>query len=132
MTNSLFSSGSGEGDIMNVAIRIVTPMRREFGRSVDLHHFLHDFAYAKEVLDQAKTSQDERLRGYAATLESRLLGPRYSAPMREGMMPASAASAAPAAAPNAKQAAAEESSSAPLTEAEMRAKMMSKYKSGLR
>lgn len=127
--SSLFTSSPGDGDIMNVAIRIVTPMRREFGRSVDLHHFLHDFDYAKEVLEQAKSSQDERLRGYALTLESRLLGPRYSSPMTPRSATAPVQPAAPSAAKSENK---DQSGAAALTEEEMRARMMSKYKSGLR
>ena len=65
------ASGHGTGELMNLAVRMVIPLRREFGRSLDVSHFLHDAGYARQILDLAKSSQDPRLRGYAAALESR-------------------------------------------------------------
>ena len=66
----------GAGDEMNVAVRMVTPLRREFGRMLDVSHFIHDDAYARGIIDLAKSSCDARLRGYAAFLElHRGLGP---------------------------------------------------------
>jgi hypothetical protein len=115
--------------MMNCVVRMVTPMRREFGRTLDVPHFLHDFAYAREIIEQARSSQNAQLREYADTLDAKLFGPRHGLTRTTKVpaapaagMPGAAAAAAPAAAtPNA----------AP-TEAELRARMMSKYKSGLR
>jgi len=118
-----------DSDMMNCVVRMVTPMRREFGRTLDVPHFLHDFAYAREIIEQARSSQNAQLREYADTLDAKLFGPRHGLTRTTKVpaapaagMPGAAAAAAPAAAtPNA----------AP-TEAELRARMMSKYKSGLR
>ena len=65
-------SGFGDGDLMNVAVRMVVPLRREFGRMLDVTHFLYDTAYAKGIVDLARSSRDARLRGYAMFLEGRL------------------------------------------------------------
>jgi hypothetical protein len=72
------SGGSNDSQIMNYLLRMVVPMRREFGRALDVGHFMHDFAYAQEVLDQASTSQDERLRQYANYVRYKMFGPRES------------------------------------------------------
>ncbi len=63
------ASGFGAGDEMNVAVRMVIPLRREFGRMLDVSHFLHDAHYARGIIDLARSSRDARLRGYAAFLE---------------------------------------------------------------
>jgi hypothetical protein len=70
--------GLNDSDPMNAVIRMVIPMRREFGRALDVTHFLHDFAYAQSVLDQAKQSVNPRLSQHAAYLESKMFGPRNS------------------------------------------------------
>lgn len=61
-----------DGQIINYLVRMVVPMRREFGRNLDVEHFLHDGAYAREVLQHARSSRDQRLRDYAAHLEKAL------------------------------------------------------------
>ncbi len=58
--------------LMDFAVRMVTPMRREFGRSMDVTHFLYDAAYAKEIIALALTSRDARLRGYATFLDLKM------------------------------------------------------------
>ena len=58
------------GDEMKVAVRMVTPLRREFGRTLDVSLFLHNPVYAQQMIDLAKSSRDMRLRGYAAFLDS--------------------------------------------------------------
>ena len=68
-----------DGDLMNNAIRMVIPMRREFARLLDVTHFLHDSSYAREIITQAKASKDTRLRGYAAYMELVMFGPSQSA-----------------------------------------------------
>lgn len=109
---------------MSYAIRMIIPMKREFGVVLDVQHFLHDFAYAKEVLDVALRSQDTRLRDNASYLETKLFGPRNS-----GGKPI-AKTAPDAATPTAAKPAEEDSIQ--LTEDQMRARVMSKYKTGLR
>lgn len=134
-TDSTLPSGQfPDSDLMNYAVRMVVPMRREFGRALDVSHFLHDFAYAKEVLDQAKASQNERLREYAAHLEANMFGPRNAHVSSRKAVTPSAAPPAPPAAHVPPLAGENGKSSGPtdLSEAELRAKMMAKYRSGLR
>ena len=63
-------------ELMNYLVRMVVPMRREFGRSLDVRHFLHDLEYARDVIQQALTSQDARLLQYAKYVDEHHLGPR--------------------------------------------------------
>jgi hypothetical protein len=66
---------------IELAIKLVVPMRREFGRSVRVEHMLSDPNYAQAVLALAATSQNERLREQAQYLQGLLGGPRsVSAP----------------------------------------------------
>ena len=58
------------------AIKLVVPMRREFGRSVRVENMLSDPAYAQAVLDLALTSDNERLREQALYVQRMLPGPR--------------------------------------------------------
>jgi hypothetical protein len=117
------STSFGDSDMLNYAVRMVVPFRREFGRSLDVSHFLHDFAYAKEIIDQAKSSQDGRLREYAGYFETKLLGPRDdSAAISTSLPVAGKPSATPVAMSKAPE----------LSEVELRARMLSKYRAGLR
>jgi hypothetical protein len=114
---------------MDYVVRMVIPMKREFGRALDVPQFLNNRPYAIEVIEQALQSKDERLREYAAYLEGKLFGPRNSSSAGVRTPDAGAAPAAtPApASPQAAPAQASESS-----HAELRARMLAKYKSGLR
>src|SRR6478672_11781295 len=119
----------GDSDLMNYAVRMVIPLRREFGTNLDVPHFLHDFTYAREIIEQARSSQDARLREYADMLDTKLFGPRNGPDSRA--RPAAAAKvSAPVPAPTAAPAPAPAEQA--LTEAEMLARRMSKYRSGLR
>lgn len=113
--------------LMNYALRMVIPIKREFGRSLDVQHFLHDLAYAKEVLDEARQSQNPKLREYAEYLNSHLLGPRNaSAPapaVSQRLAAGNASAPAPAAQVKAAQTAEDD---------EARRLMLAKYRSGLR
>lgn len=114
-----------DGQLMNYLVRMVVPMRREFGRQLDVRQFLHDVAYAGVVIDEALRSQDPRLVDYARYVQQRMHGPRIAdtpAP------PPLAASSAPAAAPPADPPAAAGEPSAE----DLRAKVMRKYTGGLR
>jgi hypothetical protein len=51
--------------IINYLIRMVVPMRREFQRHLDVDRFLHEPAYARQILDEALTTQDPRLKEFA-------------------------------------------------------------------
>jgi hypothetical protein len=107
-----------DGQIINYLVRMVVPMRREFGRNLDVEHFLHDGAYAREVLQHARSSRDQRLRDYAAHVE-KALG-------HEGDATVPADLHTHAAAPPAGAAEADTQDEA------LRASMLKKYVSGLR
>ena len=65
---------------LNYLVRMVIPMRREFGRNLDVSHFMHDTSYAREVLDRARQSVDPRLRDYAACVEKGMRSVRTEPP----------------------------------------------------
>jgi hypothetical protein len=123
---------SGDSDILNHVMRMVIPMRREHNRSLEVRQFMHDVAYAKEIIDQALASKDVRLQEYGAYLSNKMFGPRNNA-LPQSLPSSQSTAASPAAAPAVTPAAslaptpAEEES-----EAAMRARMMAKYKTGLR
>ena len=112
-----------DSDLMTYAVRMVIPMKREFGRSLNVHQFLHDLPYATEVIQEALESKDERLRGYAAYAQTKIFGPRGSDPLPPSAF--GAAEALPAAAP------APAASETEISE-DLRAKAIARYKSGLR
>ncbi len=107
-----------DSETMGRAIRMVIPMKREFGVALDVPHFLHDFTYAKEVLDVACTSQDSRLLEHANYMQTKMFGPRNSSANLQATVQATVP---PAVAEKPEQ-----------TEADMRAALMRKYKTGLR
>ena len=120
-----------DNEILNYLVRMVVPMRREFGRKLDIGQFMHDFQYATEVLEQARASADPRLREYALYVEKRVHGARIAdstpaaptpapAPATKSDVPAAASTPAPS--PAADKA----------TEEELRARVLKKYTSGLR
>ena len=108
--------------LMNYALRMVIPIKREFGRSLDVQHFLHDLAYAKEVLDEARQSQNPKLREYAEYLNSHLLGPRNASAPAPGVSQRLAAGTTSAKASDVPGKAAQAA----------RRLMLAKYRSGLR
>jgi hypothetical protein len=138
-------SANPDPAMLNYVIRMVVPMKREFGESLDVQQFMRDPSYSKKILAQARTSQDQRLRDYADYVSRHLLG------ARDTSSSAAAAQAAKAAAPVAAKslhspgpdaaAAAPSPRSAPAappavggepTAEELRARMLRKYTSGLR
>ena len=139
-------STSPDAVVLNVVIRMIVPMRREFGRSLDVQQFMRDQNYAHDVLELALASRDERLRDYAQQVQLHLFGPRAAtSPARDTVpgalmdLPAAPAAAAAAAAPvtavvapAAASAAASPAPAADPTEAELRARMLRRYTSGLR
>ena len=56
---------SHNAQVLDALVRMVVPMRREFGYALDVQAFMHDAAYAHQVLGRALTSQVDRLRQYA-------------------------------------------------------------------
>jgi hypothetical protein len=116
----------GDSGIMNYALRMVIPMKREFGRSIDVQHFLHDFAYAKEVLNEARQSQNPKLREYAEYLDSRMMGPRNAPP------PAPAAPQASSSEDVLSSSTSSDQQAALSDEEEARQLVLAKYRAGLR
>jgi hypothetical protein len=129
-----------DSQIMNYLVRMVVPMRREFGRNLNVGQFLHDFSYAREVLEQALGSSDPRLLEYARYVEKRLHGARIADTPALSAKPAAtvaAAASAPVAAQKPPAPAAAPAASAPDPAAgpsaeELRARVLKKYTSGLR
>ena len=119
------SPPSPDSMVLNVVIRMIVPMRREFGRSLDVQQFMRDQGYAQTVLDEALGSRDERLRDYAQQVQRHLFGPRAAT------SPAAPAGPAPTPAPAA-AVAATPAPAVDATEAELRAKMLRRYTTGLR
>ena len=117
-------------ELMNYLVRMVVPMRREFGRQLDVRHFLHDLEYAREVIQQALTSQDARLLQYAKYVEEHHLGPRNAS--NSGPAPAKAGKATERQAAPAPAETVEVPLSANPTAEEMRERVLRKYTSGLR
>jgi hypothetical protein len=115
-------------ELMNYLVRMVVPMRREFGRQLDVRHFLHDLEYAREVIQQALSSQDPRLLQYAKYVEQHHLGPRNAS---NGAPSPRAEKAAAAAAPAPAEMVEIPLSANPSAE-EMRERVLRKYTSGLR
>ncbi len=112
-----------ESQVLNCVVRMVVPMRREFGRTLDVQRFLREPDYAQAVIDQALASRDLRLRDYALYVQRHLGGPReVDAPPVPGA--AATAAAADAAAPPAP--------GGEPSEAELRERVLRKYTGGLR
>jgi hypothetical protein len=130
--------------MLNYVIRMVVPMKREFGASLDVQQFMRDASYSKRILEQAHTSQDQRLRDYADYVSRHLHGARDNSTANAATAPskpalpaakllhsptAEAAAAAPA--PRSAPAAPPAVGGEPTAE-ELRARMLKKYTSGLR
>jgi hypothetical protein len=84
---------SQNAQVLDAVVRMVVPMRREFGCSLDVQAFMRDAVYAHQVLGQALGSQVERLRQYAEVAQ------RNWRPVQAAAAPAApvvAANAAPA------------------------------------
>ena len=121
-------SADDDSQLMNYLVRMIVPLRREFGRALDVRQFLHDFAYAREVMDQALGSQDPRLREYANYVAQRYHGPHVAdspAAVPGGVAAQAAKPALPPSTPAPARSVEEE-------EAELKARMMKKYTDGLR
>lgn len=116
-----------DAGVLNYVIRMVVPMRREFGRSLDVQLFMRDADYARSVLEEAAASGDARLREHADYVRRRMGGARdANPPPRSAGTPADVQGTA---APNAANA---QPASGEPTEDELRARMLKKYTSGLR
>lgn len=135
-------SNPGDSQIVNYVVRMVVPMRREFGRSIDVQQFLRDGEYARAVLEEALTSQDARLVEYATYVSQRLLSARVAAApapaaARAALAPPPAAAAPTAVTPGAGSSAevapgAPPSDSSADRERALRERVLDKYRRGLR
>ena len=72
---------SSEMALHSTVVRMVVPMRREFGHDIDVREMLRDRAYARAVIAEALTSDVERLRGYARLAEQYIDDARRDADM---------------------------------------------------
>lgn len=109
-------------ELITLVMRMVVPLRHEFGKAINVERVLDDKAYALSVIELAHTSNSEQLRRYGEYLAAMIMGPRATA----AFPPATAA--APQAVPAAMPAA-----EAPDPEFELLlAGRMGKYRGGLR
>lgn len=116
----------GDSQILDYVVRMVVPMRREFGRQLDVQQFMRDRDYAQKLIDEALTSRDARLVEYARYVSQRLLSARVAAappPGPKGVEP-TAPAAPPAAEPT--------KPGGQTLEEELRNRVMDKYRRGLR
>ena len=67
-------SASSPVFVIDLVVRMVVPMRREFGLSLDVQQFMRDAGYATEVLAKALNSHVPRLREYADQVRRELTG----------------------------------------------------------
>ena len=67
-------SASSNVFVIDLVVRMVVPMRREFGLSLDVQQFMRDAGYATEVLAKALNSHVPRLREYADQVRRELTG----------------------------------------------------------
>lgn len=107
-----------QSDFITHALKMVVPMRREFGRNVNVQTMLSDRQYAHEVFEMALSSSNAQLREQAAYLQRLLGGPRQVA---------AAPSVSPAVAAQAPEASAVDSELGRL-----QARQAEKYRTGLR
>ena len=66
-------------DFITHALRIVVPMRREFGRSVNVQAMLDEPGYARDVITLAMSSTNPQVRTEAEHLQALLAAPRPAA-----------------------------------------------------
>lgn len=112
-----------DGELLNLANRMLAPFQREFGQRLDVEQLLSNRTYARTVLEKAQTSKEERLRAYALMAQERLFGPRTGA----GALP-SWGSATAAHENDVSSGSEQEGAQAE----RMRARLMKRYRSGLR
>lgn len=111
-----------QSDFITHALKMVVPMRREFGRNVNVQTMLSDRQYAHEVFEMALSSSNAQLREQAAYLQRLLGGPRQVA-------------AAPSAVPSVSPAVAAQAPEASAVDSELgrlQARQAEKYRTGLR
>ncbi len=121
-----------DSSVLNYLVRMVVPMRREFGRSLDVQLFMRDTAYAQMVLDEAAASGDARLREHADYVRRRLGGARdANLPKLGAAAAADSGHAAAVSAPAVRGTPAPADAGEPSAD-ELRARMLRKYTGGLR
>jgi hypothetical protein len=114
----------GDSQILDYVVRMVVPMRREFGRQLDVQQFMRDSNYAHTLIEEALTSRDARLLEYARYVSERLLSARVAAtPPPE---------ASKAGEPTPPPAGASKTAAGPSPEDDLRNRVLDKYRRGLR
>ena len=112
--------GKSNSDIIALVMRMVVPVRHEFGKNIDIQHLLSDSQYAESIIVMASSSRNEQLREHARYLESMIHGPRGNAQPAAGpSRPGPALSGQDEAAENAER-------------DKQRQALLQKYRSGLR
>ena len=115
--------------VMNYVLRLVIPVKREFGISLDVPQFMADRRYATEILNQVKGSTNPELLKNVAII-TELIG--ISSPSNPILPNAQVEVTPPAAVANEAAPPQKIDSSLLTPEEEARQIMMAKYKSGLR
>jgi len=122
---------SNDRELINALLRMVAPMRREFGYVLKVQHFLHDLDYAQDVLKKAYGSQDALLCEHAQYVGKLLLGPRLGEPSQDSTSTTPKAASKPLT-DTSSSLAKQGSQASELTEQELLARIKMKYTSGLR
>jgi len=65
--------------LQNALVRMIIPMRREFGLAMDMQQMQHDIGYAQSIVNQALTSGTPQLRECAELVERYLQAARSRA-----------------------------------------------------
>ncbi len=65
-----------QSEIISRAMKLVVPMRHEFGLRVNVMNLINDSTYAESVFQMASGSGNERLREEARYLQRMIFGPR--------------------------------------------------------
>ena len=116
----------GDSQLLDYVVRMVVPMRREFGRQLDVQQFMRDRDYANTLIQEALTRRDARLVEYAQYVSQRLLSARVAA------APQQAARGWEPVAPMSSPAADKAPPGGQSPEDELRKAIMDKYRRGLR
>lgn len=78
----------GNSDVVMHAMRMVVPVRHEFGRNIDVRRLMADSDYAREVIALALGSGSERVREQARRLEQMLFPVAAARPAGAPSVPA--------------------------------------------
>jgi hypothetical protein len=68
----------GRSEIIEHIMRMVVPVRHEFGQSINVARMLDDSGYAQSVFELVGASRNEQLRKEASFVHGAIFGPRAS------------------------------------------------------